>query len=108
MSGILNSRKLEAINKTNVAKLSLVALFLTLLDTVQSYYGQRVLNIFTEFNALPAIYYSHGIEGYILYTPIEFGAIFVTIGGLWLWASYVIWFYQNFVQIKFTTWIRNP
>ena len=108
MLRILDFGKLEAISKTNVTKLSLVALFLTLLDTLQSYYGQRVVNVFTEFNAMPAIYYSHGIEGYIMYIPVEFGAIFVTIAGLWLWASYVMWYYKNVVQMKFTSWIRNP
>lgn len=108
MPGILNLGKFEAISKTNMTKLSLVALFLTFLDTIQSYYGQRVVNIFTELNAIPAIYYSHGIEGYMMYIPIEFAAIFVTIAGLWLWASYVMWYCQKILQMKSVSWIRNP
>ncbi|MHB8565860.1 MAG: hypothetical protein ACYC7D_05715 [Nitrososphaerales archaeon] len=105
MSQILTIGKLDALSKVNLTRLALVALFITLLDTIQSYYGQRVVNAFTEFNAIPAIYYAHGLEGYVLYAPIEFGAVFLTVATLWVWASYVLWYHRN--VLSKLTWSRN-
>ena len=91
-------RKLDAFSKTNLTRLGLVALFLTLVDNVQSYYGQKVINVFSEFNAIPALYYRHGIIGYVLYAPLEFSVVYTVMLVLWLWSSYVIWYHRNIVS----------
>ncbi len=96
----------EALGGANLTKLALVAMFLTLLDTVQSYYGQKVINVFSEVNNIPALYYAHGLVGYAVYAPIEFGAIFLTVSALWLWASFLMWYFRNVVKLP--TWSRNP
>ena len=109
LQSVTSSKVPEALSRTNLTKLALVAVFLTFLDTVQSYYGQKVVNVFTEFNNLPAIYYNHGLAGYIMYAPIEFGAIFVTVAGLWIWASFLMWYCRNVLaKIRFPARSRNP
>lgn len=93
IAGLKRSRSFSA---RNIVKLALVSIFLTAIDTVQSYYGQRVVNVFSEANALPFRFYSYGFVGYLAYAPIEFLITFSTLMGLWAWASYVIWYSRNF------------
>ena len=88
----------EIFSGANVARLALMAVLFTLIDTIQSFYAQRVLNVFTEFNFLPSLFYSHGFLGYLIYAPIECVAIFGTLSMLWLWGSYVLWFHHSIVS----------
>ena len=87
-----------SVNKSNLTKIALISIFITLVDTVQSYYGQRVINVFSEFNAIPSIYYSHGLIGYLVYSPIEFGVVYAMLVVLWFWASYIMWYHENVVS----------
>jgi hypothetical protein len=87
-------RETEALSKANLAKLALISAFLTSLDTVQSYYLQHVVDVFNEANLIPRFFYSYGVVGYVVYAPIEFLAIYQIMLVLWLWASYVIWYYK--------------
>ncbi|MDG7001746.1 MAG: hypothetical protein JRN15_21840 [Nitrososphaerota archaeon] len=91
-------RAINALNKTNLVRIALVSVFLTAVDTIQSFYLQRVISVFSEANAMPNLFYGYGPIGYVLYSPIEFLAIFVTLSVLWLWASYVIWFHKNIIM----------
>ena len=97
MNIIYSLRHFDALSKTNLVRLALVSVFLTLVDTIQSYYLQRVINAFSEANVMPQWFYGLGPIGYILYTPIEFGAIFATLFVLWIWASYILWYHKNVV-----------
>ncbi len=80
----------------------MVSVFLTAVDTFQSYYLQRVVNVFSEANLIPRVFYSYGTIGYVLYAPIEFLAVFGTLTVLWFWASYVLWYHKNII-VKRTT-----
>lgn len=88
----------ETFNTTNVIRLALMSILFTLVDTIQSFYGQKVLNVFTEFNFLPSLFYKQGILGYALYAPVECMAIFATLSVLWFWASYVLWFHHSIIS----------
>jgi hypothetical protein len=88
----------DTLSKTNLVRLSLMALLFTIVDTIQSFYAQKVLNVFTEFNFLPSLFYDRGPLGFALYAPIEFSAILATLLMLWIWASYVLWFHSNVVS----------
>jgi len=89
--------KTEVFDKTNLIRLALVSGFLTAMDTIQSFYFQRVINVFSEANVIPRWFYGFGYIGYIIYAPIEFTAMFLTLITLWAWASYVLWYYRNVV-----------
>ena len=78
-------------------RLALVSILLTSVDTVQSFYLQRGIDVFSEMNAIPRLFYGTGILGYALYAPIEFLAVYVTLLVCWLWASYVLWYHRNVV-----------
>jgi hypothetical protein len=93
-------RGIQALSKTNLVRLALVSIFLTVADTIQSFYFQKVIDIFSEGNALPRAFYNTGPLGYVMYAPIEFLAIFATLTIFWLWASYVIWFHKNIVATR--------
>ncbi len=86
----------ETINRHNMILLGMISAFLTGIDTVQSFYLQRVVNQFNEANLLPLKFYSHGVVGYILYAPIDFLALYGTLTVLWLWASYLLWYFKHF------------
>jgi hypothetical protein len=90
----------ETFNKSILIKLVLVSLFLTLVDTVQSYYLQRVVNQFNEVNLLPMRFYNFGAVGYVLYFPIDFFALFGTLTVLWIWASYILWYHRHVIAPK--------
>ena len=90
-------RELKALDKLNLIRLALVSLLVTCVDTVQSFYLQRSVNVFSEVNALPKLFYNTGALGYLLYIPVEFVAVFVTLTMCWIWASYVIWYHKNVV-----------
>ncbi|HZW57390.1 MAG TPA: hypothetical protein VFF30_13965 [Nitrososphaerales archaeon] len=92
------ARMMGSLSKANLTKIGLISVFITLVDTVQSYYGQRVINVFTEFNAIPAIYYSHGLVGYLVYSPIEFSVVYAMLLLLWFWSSYILWYHENVVS----------
>ncbi len=100
MSLLKALKSIDALNKVNLVRLALVSVFLTVVDTVQSYYLQRVVNAFSEANLMPRIFYSYGPVGFIMYAPIEFFAIFGTLIVLWTWASYVVWYHKNVVVKK--------
>jgi hypothetical protein len=85
----------ETLSRTNMVRIALMALLFTIVDTIQSFYAQKVLNVFTEFNFLPSLFYDRGPLGFALYAPIEFTAILATLLMLWIWASYVLWFHSN-------------
>ena len=84
-----------------MALLALVSAFLTAVDTFQSFYLQRVINQFNEVNLLPLKFYSGGIAGYLLYAPIDFLALYATLTILWIWASYLLWYYKQFISPRF-------
>lgn len=90
----------EAISRHNMSILALVSVFLTAVDTIQSFYLQRVVNEFNEVNLLPLKFYSAGPVGYLLYAPIDFLALFATLAVLWIWASYMLWYFRLFVVPK--------
>ena len=99
--GFLNKAKvMSSLTRTNILRLALVSVFLTVVDTVQSFYLQRVVSVFSEANLVPSLFYSIGYLGYILYAPIEFLAIFATLLVLWFWASYVVWYHKSIVSKK--------
>jgi hypothetical protein len=93
---------IDAFSRANVARLVMMSIFLTAVDTFQSYYLQRVVNAFSEANLMPRVFYSYGPVGYLMYAPIEFLVVFVTLAVLWFWASYVLWYHKNFI-LKRTT-----
>lgn len=78
------------INRGVFAQLAIVSIFLTVVDTLQSFYLQRVANTFSEANALPRLFYASGQMGYILYAPLEFLVIYATLTALWLCSWYVL------------------
>jgi len=88
----------EAISRHNVTLLALISIFLAGIDTFQSFYLQRVVNQFNEANLLPLKFYSNGLSGYLLYTPIDFLALFATLTVLWIWASYLLWYFKRFIS----------
>jgi hypothetical protein len=87
----------EAINRHNLTLLAMISAFLAGVDTFQSFYLQRVVNQFNEANLLPLKFYNNGILGYLLYSPIDFLALYGTLTVLWIWASYLLWYYKRFV-----------
>jgi hypothetical protein len=93
LAGVRNG---EVLRRRIIARLALVSAFLAAVDTIQSYYGQRVVNVFNEANLLPVRFYNYGVAGYALYAPIDFLSIFGTLLALWAWASYVLWYRRNF------------
>jgi hypothetical protein len=88
----------EATSRHNLSLLGLISVFLTGVDTFQSFYLQRVVNQFSEANLLPLKFYSNGLTGYLLYTPIDFLALFATLTVLWIWASYLLWYFKHFIS----------
>lgn len=91
----------EVLSRHNLALLGMISAFLTAMDTFQSFYLQRVVNQFNEANLLPLKFYSRGVAGYLLYSPIDFAALFVTLTVLWIWASYILWYYKEVIVPKF-------
>ena len=87
----------ETINRHNMILLGMISAFLTGTDTIQSFYLQRVVNQFNEANLLPLRFYNNGIVGYILYTPIDFLVLYATLTVLWVWASYLLWYFKHFI-----------
>ncbi len=90
----------QALNRHNLALLGMISGFLTGVDTFQSFYLQRVVNQFNEANLLPLKFYSHGLVGYLLYTPIDFLTLFGTLTVLWIWASYLLWYRKRFLSSR--------
>lgn len=88
----------DTFSSQNLVRLALMSVLFTIMDTVQSFYGQRVINVFTEFNFLPSLFYKQGALGYLLYAPIECAGMFAMLSVLWLWASYVLWFHHSVVS----------
>jgi hypothetical protein len=88
----------EAMTKHNLTLLAMISAFLAGVDTVQSFYLQRVVNQFNEANLLPLKFYNNGVIGYLLYTPIDFLALYTSLLVLWIWASYLIWYYKQFIS----------
>jgi hypothetical protein len=88
----------QTINRHNLVLLGMISAFLTGIDTIQSFYLQRVVNQFNEANLLPLKFYNNGIVGYILYAPIDFLALYGTLTVLWLWASYLLWYFKHFLS----------
>jgi hypothetical protein len=86
----------ETFRKGNLSRLALVSAFLTAIDTFQSYYGQRVVNTFSEANLIPLHFYSMGAAGYLLYAPVEFLVVYGMFLALWVWASYLLWYRRHF------------
>jgi hypothetical protein len=91
----------EAVNRKNLEILALVSAFLTGVDTIQSFYLQRVINEFNEVNLLPLKFYSTGAVGYLLYAPIDFLVLYATLTMLWIWASYMLWYTKLFILPRF-------
>ena len=77
--------------------IALVSMLLTIVDTIQSFYLQRVINVFSEANLLPRAFYGFGVIGYLAYVPIEFATVFATLALCWLWATYALWYHRNIV-----------
>jgi hypothetical protein len=88
----------QALSRHNLALLGMISGFLAGVDTFQSFYLQRVVNQFNEVNLLPLNFYSHGLVGYLLYIPIDFLTLFGTLAVLWIWASYLLWYYKQYVS----------
>jgi len=88
----------QALSGHNLALLGMISGFLAGVDTFQSFYLQRVVNQFNEANLLPLKFYSRGLVGYLLYAPIDFLTLFGTLAVLWIWASYLLWYYKRFVS----------
>jgi hypothetical protein len=88
----------DATNRHNMIMLAMISAFLAGVDTFQSFYLQRVVNEFNEVNLLPLKFYSHGLFGYLLYTPVDFLALYATLIILWIWASYLLWYYKEFLS----------
>jgi len=80
--------------------LAMISAFLAGVDTVQSFYLQRVVNQFNEVNLLPIKFYSIGLVGYLLYSPIDFLALYATLTVLWIWASYLLWYYKQYLLTR--------
>jgi hypothetical protein len=91
----------DAINRHNLTLLAMISAFLAGVDTIQSFYLQRVVDQFDEVNLLPLKFYNNGLVGYILYSPIDFLALFATMTMLWIWASYLLWYYKQVISPKF-------
>ena len=91
---------LETTNRHNMVLLGMISAFLTTIDIVQSFYLQRVVNQFNEVNLLPLKFYNNGIFGYILYAPIDFLALYATLTVLWVWASYLLWYFKTYISPK--------
>jgi hypothetical protein len=95
---LANSWFSDTINRHNMILLGMISAFLTGVDTVQSFYLQRVVNQFNEVNLLPLKFYNNGIVGYIIYAPIDFLVLYGTLTVLWLWASYLLWYFKHFIS----------
>ena len=95
-----NSWLYETLSRPNLIKLGLISVFLAAVDTIQSYYLQRVVNQFSEVNLLPLKFYNAGPVGYALYFPIDFIALFGTLTVLWIWASYILWYHKHVILSK--------
>jgi hypothetical protein len=91
----------EATSRHNMTLLAMVSGFLASVDTLQSFYLQRVVNQFNEVNLLPLKFYSRGFVGYLLYAPIDFLALYATLIVLWIWASYFLWYSKRFIFHRF-------
>ncbi|MFI5420688.1 MAG: hypothetical protein ACHQ1H_06940 [Nitrososphaerales archaeon] len=99
--GLLNSRWIhETLTQANLIKLALISIFLASVDTIQSYYLQRVVNQFSEANLLPLKFYNMGPLGYALYFPIDFLSLFATLVVLWIWASYILWYHRHVIVAR--------
>ncbi len=99
LAGIARKLKaMETFSGANLVRLVLISVFLTSVDTIQSYYNQRVINVFSEANAIPRWFYNFGSVGYALYAPIEFLAMFGMLLTLWAWASYILWYHKNVIS----------
>ena len=96
----ISSLLYETLSRPNLVKLALISVFLAAVDTVQSYYLQRVVNQFSEVNLRPLKFYSEGPVGYALYFPIDFLALFGTLTVLWIWASYILWYHKHVILTK--------
>ncbi len=90
----------ETLARANLVKLGLISIFLASVDTIQSYYLQRVVNQFSEANLLPLKFYNIGPVGYALYFPIDFLSLFATLTVLWIWASYILWYHKHVIVAK--------
>jgi len=90
----------EAIDRHNMTMLAMISGFLAGVDTIQSFYLQRVVNQFSEVNLLPLKFYSSGLIGYLLYAPIDFLALYATLTVLWIWASYLLWYYKQYISTR--------
>jgi hypothetical protein len=99
----IGSRKLvfvsSVFSRTNVFTLVFFSLLISSLDTVQSYYMQKVLiNPFSEANLLPARFYSFGALGYVAYLPIEFLVTLGVFSSMWAFSHYILWYYSRFIK----------
>ena len=90
----------ETLTRANLLKLALISMFLASVDTIQSYYLQRVVNQFNEANLLPLKFYNLGAVGYALYFPIDFLSLYATLTVLWIWASYILWYHKHVIVAR--------
>lgn len=90
----------ETLTRANLVKLALISIFLASVDTIQSYYLQRVVNQFSEANLLPLKFYNLGAVGYALYFPIDFLSLYATLTVLWIWASYILWYHKHVIVAR--------
>jgi hypothetical protein len=89
----------QVFSRQNIFILSAFSLFLSSIDTIESYYLQRVLvNPFAEANLIPARFYEYGLLGYIAYLPVEFLATLALFVALWGLANYTLWYYTHFIR----------
>jgi len=89
------ARRNEAFNDQNLVRLAMLSFSLSLFDTLQSFYLQKVLNVYGELSPVSQLFFQYGAPGFVAYVPIAFLGAYVTFLALWGGASYVVWYYSN-------------
>lgn len=76
------------IKRADFTKLGLLAVFISTIDGIQSYYLQQIsINPFQEANAAPFSFYHFGFLGYMAYIPIESVINFAMLSVFWIFIS---------------------
>jgi hypothetical protein len=68
-----------------------MSIFISTLDTLQSYYLQTLaVNPYEEANLLPFGFFHYGFLGYIAYIPIESIVNFALLFSVWIFACIIL------------------
>jgi hypothetical protein len=89
----------DIFNKSNLARLGILAFYFVLIDSIQSYYlGKVLVNQYVELNLIPAKFYSLGVIGVVAYFPIEFLVTFGAFVVLWATGSFMLWYFRAILR----------